>query len=71
MFEILPFPSSKVQVTTVVPCVAIGKIVVVVPVIIPEQLSTAVGAIGVAEHSVVKSVNTGATGAVVSVIIIF
>ena len=71
MVEILPFPSSKLQVSIVVPCVVIGKIVVVVPVIIPEQLSTAVGTVGVAEHSAVKSVNTGTTGAVLSAIIIF
>ena len=67
----LPFPSSKVQVTTVVPCVVIGKIVEVVPVMIPAQISVVVGTTGVPLHSpTVTSINIGVTGAVASFIVI-
>ena len=51
-----------------------GKVVVVVPVIEPTQLSVAVGAVGAAtEHSPVKllSVVTSGTGSVVSSITTF
>ncbi len=44
---VLPLPSLKVQVTTVVPWAVIGKLVVVVPVMLPTQASVAVGAVGV------------------------
>ncbi len=43
----------------------------VVPVIIPEQLSVVVGAVKVTEHSPVTSANTGTTGAVMSLIMTF
>ena len=52
-------PSLKLHVTTVVPCVVIGKIVGVVPVIVPAQLSVVVGANGVAEHWSVTSARVG------------
>ena len=61
--ELFPFPSSKFQVTTVVPCAVIGKVVVVVPVIVPSQLSVAVGAvIEATEHSAVTSAREPASG---------
>ena len=53
---------------------ALGSIVrssVVVPVIVPEQLSVVVGAVAVAEHSPVTSASTGTTGAVTSFITTF
>src|ERR1051325_10717279 len=54
--EMLPFPSSNVQVTTEVPCVLRVSESVVVPVMVPEQLSSAVGGAEiVAEHSPVAS----------------
>ncbi|MNK78926.1 hypothetical protein D3C87_985780 [compost metagenome] len=67
----MPFPSSKLHVTTVVPCVVIGKIVVVVPEIIPAQASIAAGIAGVAEHCSCISAKTGAIGAAVSLIMTF
>src|SRR5207244_185284 len=61
----LPLPSSKVQVTTVVPCVVIGKTVVVVPFIVPSQSSVVVGVGGVPLHSpTFTSANVGVAGAV-------
>ena len=45
-----------VQVTSVVPCAVIGNVVVVVAVILPEQLSVAVGAVSESTlHSAVTS----------------
>ncbi len=45
---------------------------VVIPVIVPEQLSVVVGGVGVAEHSPpVKSARTGTTGGVTSSMIMF
>ena len=62
-----PFPSLKVQVTTVVPCVVIGNIVAVVPVTIPAQLSVVVGAVGVPLHCpTLTAVKVGVVGAVTS-----
>ena len=46
----MPLPSLNVQVTTVVPWVVIGKMVAVVPVIVPAQASVVVGAVGVPLH---------------------
>src|SRR4029077_2019035 len=70
--EVLPLPSLKVQVITVVPCVVIGKLVDVVAVTVPTQLSVAVGAVGDAEHSAVTSGNeAGAAGGVISSSITF
>ena len=61
---IFPLLSSNVQVTTVVPWAVIGSTVVVVPVIVPEQLSVAVGAVNVSTlHSAVMSSNTATSGA--------
>src|SRR6056297_1885268 len=74
LVDVFPFPSSYVQVTTVVPCAMIGSSASCVPVIWPAQLSVAVGAVKVAtSHSAVMSVNvvTSATGAVTSSIITF
>jgi len=68
---IFPFPSLNVHVTTVVPCVVIGKVVVVVPVTVPTQLSAVVGAVGVTEHSPVMLAKVGVTGAVTSSTMIF
>src|SRR6266700_1074025 len=54
--ELLPWPSLKVQVTTDVPWVVRASESVVVPVMVPEQLSVAVGgAAMVAEHWPVAS----------------
>ncbi|MCF7569122.1 hypothetical protein L3X37_12210 [Sabulilitoribacter arenilitoris] len=39
---------------------------VVVPVIVPEQLSVVVGAVAVAEHSPVTSASVGVSGSVTS-----
>src|SRR6056297_1933935 len=72
--DVFPFPSSYVQVTTVVPCSMIGSSASCVPVICPVQLSVAVGAVKVeTSHSAVMSDNvaTSATGAVTSSIITF
>ena len=66
---VCPLPSLNDQVTTVVPCVVIGNTVVVVPVIVPAQLSVVVGAVGVAEHCPVTFASVGTTGGVVSSII--
>ena len=57
--------------TTVVPCAVIGKAVVVVPMMVPTQLSVVVGAVGVAEHSAVMSESVGCVGGVTSSIITF
>ena len=68
-----PLASSNVHVTTVVPWAVIGSTVVVVPVIVPAQLSVAVGAVNVSTlHSAVTSDKfaTSATGAVVSTTVI-
>ena len=60
-------PSLKVQVTTVVPCVVIGKPTFGVPVIVPAQLSVVVGATGVPEHwPTLTAVKVGVAGAVTS-----
>src|SRR5678816_995297 len=67
--EVFPLPSLNVQVTTDVPCVVRVNESVVVPVIVPAQLSAAVGAEAiVAEHWPVAlgSVATFGTGAVMS-----
>jgi len=61
-----PLPSLNVHVTTVVPCVVIGKVVVVVPVSVPAQLSVVVGAVGVIEHCPVTFDNVGVLGFVTS-----
>ncbi|MNE03707.1 hypothetical protein D3C87_985810 [compost metagenome] len=68
---IFPLPSSKVQTTTVVPCAVIGKTVFAVPVMVPEQLSVAVGAVNEAEHSAATSGRIGRMGAILSKIITF
>src|SRR5947199_3733953 len=71
---ILPWPSSKCHVTVELPWVLRGREVVVVQVLVPEQLSVAVGgAVMVAEHCPVTSGNdaTLGTGAIVSVTTIF
>ena len=63
----LPLPSAKVQVTTVVPWVVIGNVVVVVPVMVPAHASVVVGAVGVPEHSpILTAVRVGVTGGVTS-----
>ena len=63
----MPLPSAKVQVTTVVPWVVIGKIVEVVPVMVPAQASVVVGTVGVPLHCpTFTSANTGVCGAVTS-----
>lgn len=65
--EEFPFPSLKVQVTTVVPWVVIGKLVKVVPVIVPAHASVVVGAVGVPEHSpTLTFAKVGVTGGVTS-----
>ena len=67
----LPLQSINFQVTTVVPCVVIGKTVAVVPVMVPEQRSLVVGTTGVPLHSpTVTSTRVGVTGAVVSFTVI-
>ena len=48
--DTLPLPSLNIQVTTVVPCAVTGKVVNVVAVIVPVQLSVAVGAVNVTAH---------------------
>ncbi|MNE03706.1 hypothetical protein D3C87_985800 [compost metagenome] len=53
--DIFPFPSSNVQVTTVVPCAVIGKTVDVVPIIMLEQFTAVAGAASVTSHSPVIS----------------
>src|SRR5438093_11803823 len=59
----LPLPSLKCQVTTEVPCVVRVSESLVVPVIVPPQLSAAVGAEAiVAEHSPVASASEAASG---------
>ena len=64
---VLPFPSLNVQGTTEVPCVLRVSGSLVVPVIVPAQLSVVVGAAAmVAEHWPVTSANTGVAGAIVS-----
>ena len=71
---ILPSLSSKDHVTTVVPCAVIGNSVLVVPVIVPSQLSVAVGAVKTSTlHSAVTSSKSAisTTGAVISSIITF
>src|SRR6266513_2297565 len=68
--ELLPWPSLNVQVTTDVHCVLRVSESLVVPVMGPEQLSVAVGAVAmVAEHWPVAlgNVATFGTGAIVSV----
>src|SRR5690554_4952977 len=64
---VFPFPSSYVQVTSVV--AVIGNVALCAPVISPSQLSVAVGAVKlVTSHSAVTSGNVeiSATGAVTS-----
>src|SRR5205823_14258705 len=59
----LPLPSLKCQVTSEVPCVVRVSESLVVPVIVPLQLSVAVGAEAiVAEHSPVASAREAAFG---------
>src|SRR5206468_10109055 len=59
----LPLPSLKCQVTTEVPCVVRVSESLVVPVMVPLQLSVAVGAEAiVAEHSPVASASEAALG---------
>ena len=68
----MPFPSLNVQVTTVVPWVVIGKMVAVVPVMVPAQASVVVGAVGVPLHCpTFTSAKVGVTGATVSSTITF
>ena len=68
----MPLPSSNVQVTTVVPWVVIGKIVAVVPVMVPAQASVVVGAVGVPLHCPTFTLaNIGVIGAIVSSTITF
>ncbi len=43
----LPAASVNVHVIIVVPCAVIGKVALVIPVIVPEQLSVAVGGVKV------------------------
>ncbi len=51
----------------VVPCVVIGRVVAVVPVIVPLQASVVVGGVKeVTSHCSVISVRIGITGSVVS-----
>jgi hypothetical protein len=70
--DVLPLPSSKVHVITVVPCVVMGNVVVVVAVTVPTQLSVAVGAVTVAEHwAVTSGKDAGANGGVISSMITF
>src|SRR5436309_2064951 len=72
--EGLPTASTKCQVTVEVPCVLRVSESVVVPVMVPEQLSVAVGAAAmVAVHWPVAlgNVATFGTGAIVSVTTMF
>ena len=62
-------PSANVQVTIVVPCFVIGKVVAVVPVTVPVHASFVVGAVGVTEHEPVTSAKIGFAGGVTSVIV--
>jgi len=48
--EAFPFASVKVQTIVKVPCVLYVNGLAVVPVMVPEQLSVAVGAVTVTEH---------------------
>ena len=70
--DVLPLPSSYVQVMVVVPDVVIGKVALLVTVTVAKQLSVAVGAVNaVTEHSAVIAVRVvrSGTGAVTSVMI--
>ena len=49
----------------------IGKVVEVVPVIVPAHTSVVVGAVGVAEHCAVIFVSVGVTGGVTSLMVTF
>src|SRR4030042_3960754 len=72
--EVLPFPSSYVQVIVYVPCKLYISGSEVVPRTVPRQLSVAVGVtVTVAEHSPVTSGNVAisGTGAVISSITTF
>ena len=51
------------------PCAVIGKIVNVVPVTVPVQLSVVVGAVGLALHCAFIVANTGDNGAVMSIFV--
>ena len=66
---LFPFPSLNVQLTVNVPCVEYVNASVVVPVIVPAQISVVVGAVKVAEHCPVTEVKVGSTGGVLSVTI--
>ncbi|MNE03708.1 hypothetical protein D3C87_985820 [compost metagenome] len=68
---IFPLPSSNVQTTTVIPCAVTGKTVLVVPVMVPEQLSVAVGGVTETEHCACTSARTGTAGGVMSLMITF
>ncbi len=60
---VLPFASSYVQVTSVVPCAVIGSVASLVTVTVPPQLSVAVGAVSVVTaHSAVISVSVAISG---------
>jgi hypothetical protein len=63
--EVFSLPSSKVHVTIVVPCVVIGKVVVVV--LFAEWKSGVIGVVGVAEHLPVTFPKVGVTGALLSI----
>jgi hypothetical protein len=70
--DVLPLPSLNVQVITVVPCAVMGNGTLDVAVIVPAQLSCAVGAVGVDEHCAVTLGNdAGASGGVISSTITF
>ena len=63
---LFPFPSLNVQLTVNVPCVEYVNGFVVVPVIVPAQLSVVVGAVTVAEHCPVTVAKVGVDGFVTS-----
>ena len=63
---LFPFPSLNVQLTVNVPCVEYVNGSVVVPVIVPAQLSAVVGAVTVAEHCPVTVAKVGVAGGVTS-----
>jgi hypothetical protein len=65
--ELFAFASVNVQVIVCVPCVEYVNGFVVVPFIVPEQLSCVVGAVAVAEQTPVIEGKTGTFGATLSV----
>jgi len=64
--EMFPLPSLKLQVIVYVPWLLYVRGEVVVPVIIPAQLSVVVGALTVALHCPVTVVSVGTAGGLVS-----